>query len=301
MERARGLAATGAMVSQDEGSSPGMSRRTWARALLAANPELVPDGIAAVSRETGGGMAPARGVLPLAVRLALTLSARVVVIPPAPPWRHGRLERRHLSMERACWRREAPNRIPSAGQGLREWLTVHHLDRPHGGLAFKAPGDVHPWAGALPDEDWAKGHVPERLPSVAGLVEALRLVEGDGRAGLWGAGRMLAPALAGQYVRVRMRIAPGQEGRGAAVSKQRKGLEIEVAPFAHRLDQPSGRDRSARPLFQDVRRSEFAQPRRNEALDEHQPASQQSRTLTRRSRLDEQPAGGGAANGSAPA
>jgi transposase InsO family protein len=187
-----------------------------------------------VYSDNGIGMMPAPGRLPTGARVARGMGARVIFIPPAQPWRNGRLERFHWSMEREFWRTERPQRIAEARQGLVDWLNWYNEERPHQGLGGSAPGERHPSIHL--EQSMLDLRVPE-AHYTTGLVEAIRLVQNDGRVDL-GEGHCLhvSPLLGGQYVRVEFTV-PGPAA-GRVVYNRKRGEDIVVAVFAHELDRP---------------------------------------------------------------
>jgi len=93
---------------QGPGTAHGLGAEAWARA-AALGAGYAAGGVAErVYADNGMGMAPAFGALPRGARTALALGATLVFIPPAQPWRNGRLERFH-SRSRWC---AAPTTIP---------------------------------------------------------------------------------------------------------------------------------------------------------------------------------------------
>ena len=89
----------------------GVTDEMWAQALVVAMRHLY-GGETCLERvyaDNGIGIAPQFGLLPPAARLALHLGATLVFIPSGEPWRNGRLERFHWTMEREYFREERPS------------------------------------------------------------------------------------------------------------------------------------------------------------------------------------------------
>lgn len=255
----------------------------WAHALaVTVDHMLTPGGrqLRTLYLNNGAGVAPVSGTLPMAPRLALGLGARVVYIPPAQPWRNGRLERFHWTMETEYFRDSRPRSIDEAVVGLREWLNYFNADRPHSRLGNKAPGELA-MSSPLTDRDLRViGRSVARAP---GAVECLRLVMNDGTVELWGGQVLRVPRqLGGQYVRVRFTV-PGP-GRGEVIY-QAKGAHGEtVATFDHDLD-AIGRDPRS-PLVTGVRLVDFPDDvSDNQPRDEERCATLVSRIQRRPSRL----------------
>jgi hypothetical protein len=89
----------------------GLNTKTWARAILVAQKYLEDRPLHVVYSDNGMGRVPAFGTLPLAARTVLQIGARLTFIPPAQPWRNGRLENWHSRMEQEYWRISRPTSI----------------------------------------------------------------------------------------------------------------------------------------------------------------------------------------------
>lgn len=275
--------------AKDAAATPGLSTTTWATALMIARTWLC-GALRRVYTDNGVGMVPAQGTLPLAARLALREGATLVYIPPAQPWRNGKLERWHWTLEYEYWRAERPASVEAGLDGLTTWLNYFNHDRPHSQLAFKAPAEAARWDKRLPESYWTGLDVPKVLPPQAGTIEAIRLVDNQGTVDTWGYTLPLTPLLAGQFVRLVFTVT-GAVASGQVRYQQRKGLDILVATFEHTLD-ALGTPGRQHDLYRAVDMVEFAADvPANQRLDEEQWANQQSRTLKQRSRLEQRLAG----------
>lgn len=276
------IPARGIAPGEAPGVVPGFTGTTWARAVLVAQQYLSAGLLHAVYCDNAVGMAPALGVLPPAVRTVLAAGARVVFIPPRQPWRNGRLERVHWTLEREFFREEQPSSMAAALAGLTAFL---NLERPHMAFGYRAPGEVYPFARPLPDRFWAVP-VPQPRTPASGLVEAIRLVYTDGTVDTWGRRLRLSPALAGQYVRVQFTVTGGI-GPGRVLYHYAQGQEIEVATFEHGLDAP-GAGVTDWQLYRGASIVNNVEPRPSARLDGEGPAGRHSRVPERRSSGDRQ-------------
>ncbi len=270
----------------DDQAQPGMSTKTWARALALAHQHLCPAGLVNVYSDNGVGMVPAFGTMALAARTALKLGAKLIFIPPGEPWRNGGLERWHWTMESGYWRQDRPASTSEALTGLRDWINYYNTDRPHASLHRQAPADSQPWFQPLPEQYWTKLTIDEKLPPQAGIVEAVRMVYNSGIVELWGGQLLqLQPLLAGQYVRLRFNVS-GKVESGQVIYQQRKNQDILVARFNHTLD-ATGHGGPHWQLFHDVELLEFeGEVPPNQGLDQEREANRMSRVLKARSPLD---------------
>lgn len=273
--------ALGGPVSEGQ---RGLTAQHWAHALsLVVSQTLVPGGheLTTLYLDNGVGLAPAFGSLPLAPRLALALGAKVVFIPPAQPWRNGRLERFHWTLESEFFRDARPQSTAAALEGLVEWLNDDNTDRPHSRLGYRAPGELVTYAPLTVE---ALRPVGRNRPLATGMVECLRLVMNDGAVELWGAAELrVSPVLAGQYVRVRFPV-PGPAA-GEVISQLKGATETVVARFEHDLDAP-GRD-PKRSFVPGAKLFDFAdEVPKNQGLDEERDANRVSRRQRRPSKRD---------------
>ncbi len=188
--------------------------------------------------DNGIGLMPVNGHIPPALRYALANARTVVYIPPGQPWRNGRLERFHYSLQREFFFRERPSKVDACLQGLREYLNWYNHERPHRACGFITPSDRFP-VPLLP-EDWYEIDI-EPVESVGGLIECIRLVENSGRIRLWTEEIFVSDMLGGQYVRVQLWLSDGSGVMPGRVIWQRKrGEDIVVAELEHSLG--SGKD-----------------------------------------------------------
>jgi transposase InsO family protein len=263
------------------GGYVGFDTRTWALALWAAATHLCGRSLRRVYADNGVGLIPAFLTLPQATRLALALGATVVFIPPAQPWRDGRLERFHWSMEREFWRQERPARMEEALAGLVAWRNYYNRERPHAVFDYRSPHEEFGHAPLLEPGYWRTLVVPAQPRPVPGQVECLRMVANDGAVNLWGHALPTSPDLGGQYVRVVFNVT-GAHADGRVVWQGVKGTDLVVAQFAHRLDVP-GEGSQGEPLVLpgSVRPFPLPQLPRNERLHEEQWSNQQSRVARR--------------------
>lgn len=262
---------------------------SWARALNCALAHLLPEPTASmVYCDNGIGMAPAHGVLPHGARHVLAAGAALTYIPPGEPWRNGRLERFHWTMEREFWRIEMPRRQEDAINGLRDYLNYYNTQRPHSALGYKSPAEVAPWYKPLQGEWWAQD-APRYEQPVAGIVNAVRLVDNAGVIELWEGERLrVSPVLGGQYVRVEFRVT-GSHSAGRVVYNRKRGEDIVVATFSHWLDAHRKR---GQPLVDEAVNVDFDEKRvaANQLLDESQNDARLERIL-KRGRVRREPEG----------
>ncbi len=80
----------------------------------------------------GIGMTPVYGK---ALAFARTQAPSVVCIPQGQPWRNGRLERWHYTLQREFFYRERPTKIDECLESLRDYINWYNLERPHQGIA----------------------------------------------------------------------------------------------------------------------------------------------------------------------
>jgi transposase InsO family protein len=270
-----------------------LTAKSWGRALEVAARHLVPEKrIRLLYCDNGIGLAPAFGHLTQALRHALALGIRVVFIPPAEPWRNGRLERFHWSMEREYFRLSRPGTQDEACAGLIEWLNYYNTHRPHSALRHKAPADLAPWYRPLADGFW-NIEVPDHPQPVEGRVDAIRLVRNDGVIELWeGQGTRISSILAGQYVRVEFTVT-GRPSIGRIVYNRKRGEDIVVATFNHTLDAPGS---SGHWLVTNLVQVDFDDSRvpGNTLIDDTQLAAQRERVQKRGRGAGRQPRVGGA-------
>lgn len=206
--------------------------------------------------------------------------SQLIFIPPAQPWRNGRLERFHKTMDLEYWQFERPSSIEEGLDGLTDFLNYHNFDRPHSSLNFKAPADSFT-VKKLPARFWEKLALESEIKPQVGTVEVIRMVYNDGEVDLWGNSLYVSPLLAGQYVWVRFNVT-GSQSDGIVVFQTRKGEDNIIANFTHNLD-ASTRE----PLIGDVGLTDYLIERKpNQNLDEDQLAKQQSRILKRKSHLE---------------
>ena len=252
----------------------GVNENLWATALMAHYMYHSPTGtLHRVYTDNGVGMVPAFGHLPMPVKLALCWGARVCYMPPAPPWRNGRLERFHWTLARECWRVNRPTSIEVAERELVDYLNGYNHERIPSARAYNTPAStVDIPLDPLPYDFWheAAAAVPDimALPPIelSGTIDCIRFVDHQGVVKLWQGETMhLPPVLAGQYVRLEFWIARLDEpGVGRAIWRGREALV--VAEFTHRLG--LGYKQGER-LIGDVRLRGFvpADAPRNQAYD----------------------------------
>jgi hypothetical protein len=201
---------------------------------------LLPPGVAPKTLyvDNGVGLVPVMGVMTKALKFALSIFPRVVFIPPAQPWRNGRLERFHWTMEREYFSRERPSLLSDAVQGLVEYLNWYNRERPHTALGFGTPAarlGCDPSLIPLITVDALTNtvEVGEDFNPI-GHVEAIRMVEDRGKLTLFqDCDTIYLPdVLAGQYVRVQLFL----NGSGRVLWQRKKGDEpIVVADLVHHL------------------------------------------------------------------
>jgi transposase InsO family protein len=249
-------------------ASPGVHENLWSRAIAAHFKYHCPDAVLRrVYTDNGVGMVPAFGHLPHPVRLALLLGARVCYIPPGQPWRNGRLERFHWTMQREYWSRVQPKTIEAAEDGLVDYLNWYNHKRIHSSLGYEPPAKMYETPiEPLPKRYWEAVEYPREIDEVSGTIECARFVENEGVVELWqGDTLRLPPVLAGQYVRVEFDVntASSEPQIGRAIWRGRE--EIVVAEFSHLLGVGRGKSQN---LILDCVWREFSEAPRNEAYDE---------------------------------
>ncbi|MFN2200282.1 MAG: integrase core domain-containing protein [Caldilineaceae bacterium] len=254
---------------------------SWPAAIQMAHLLLPPgEGMERLYVDNGIGMVPAFGTLPQGARYALKYGARLVFIPPGQPWRNGRLERWHYTLEREYFRIEFPPSVKDALTGLHAYLNWYNTERPHSALQYKAPGDVFPWIKPMAEPPWLIEQ-PERIGPQEGIVEAVRLVNNDGTIALWQGGDIaFTDVLAGQFVRIQFQVS-GEPDIGRIVYTQRKNQELVVATFNHRLD-AGGQVKG--PLITDLVAVDFdpGVVPQNQNMDQSQLDSQKARIAKRK-------------------
>lgn len=207
----------------------------------------------------------------------------MIYIPPGEPWRNGRLERFHWTMETEYWRDERPSGIKEALDGLAEWLNYYNMERPHSSIGRKPPasrGTYQPVDAAMLQE------LPQRLPRQAGTVEAIRLVMPEGRSELWNGGEFrVSPYLTGAYVRVQLTV-PGP-AHGRVLYSPKRGVYVPVAIFSHLMDADPAPGPHT-PLVSEVEHVDFEAPPTNAGVDIERAANQRSRITKRESPLDKE-------------
>lgn len=128
----RGLAgaipAAAVCTPQNSTELPGLTASTWVRAIALAGRHLCPGGVRRVHMDNGIGLAPNSAGLPRSGRYALSLGATCVFNAPGQPWRNGRLERFHWTMDKEFWRDKMP---PTMAGGLTD-LTGSSRERLRG-------------------------------------------------------------------------------------------------------------------------------------------------------------------------
>jgi transposase InsO family protein len=220
--------------------APGVSVNSWINAIALAIKYLLPPGVTPKTLyvDNGVGLVPVLGVMTKALKYALSIFPRVVFIPPAQPWRNGRLERFHWTMEREYFARERPSLMSEALNGLVDYLNWYNRERPHTSLGFVPPvaklgcdPSLIPLIGlqALT----TPVQVGDDLNPI-GVVEAIRMVEDKGRLCLFQEADTiyLPDVLAGQYVRVQLFM----NGTGRVLWQRKKADEpIVVADLVHHL------------------------------------------------------------------
>jgi len=220
--------------------APGVSLNTWIHAIALAVTYMLPPGVEPKTLyvDNGVGLVPVMGVMTKALKFALSIFPRVVFIPPAQPWRNGRLERFHWTMEREYFSRERPSLLSAAVQGLVEYLNWYNRERPHTALGFGTPAarlGCDPSLVPLITVDALTNpvEVGEDFNPI-GHVEAIRMVEDKGKLTLFqDCDTIYLPdVLAGQYVRVQLFL----NGSGRVLWQRKKGDEpVVVADLVHHL------------------------------------------------------------------
>lgn len=200
------------------------------------------------------------------------IGARVCYLPPAQPWRNGRLERFHWTMTREYWATQKPKLREDAETGLVEYLNWYNHQRIHTALGFETPASVLLKGGAQvpqsPYEFWREAvrGVPSRRAleeaGLSGTIECIRLVGHEGIVKLWQSDTLrLPPILAGQYVRLEFDTKVGEGGIGRAIWRGKEA--IVVAEFTHRLSVGG-----TNPLIGDIRWRDFGAGKAHEDYDE---------------------------------
>ncbi len=263
-----------------EDNGVGVSSATWAQAINLAHTQLGTDGMKFLYSDNGVGIVPTRsGRLPLAARTVLSINARLIFIPPAQPWRNGRLENWHWRLESEYFREERPETMPAALDGLTNWINYYNNDRPHSSLGYRSPGEFADFKPQLASRYWTEQAAEPQPEPVAGVVEAIRLVYNSGAVDCWGHVLQLTPVLAGQFVRLVFFVTGEKDAPGYVLYSLHKGLYSTVATFKHNLDAAEGSHR----LFNSVEMVDFAdEPPTNQLLDMEQVENQMSRIMRRK-------------------
>lgn len=226
-----------------------VSSELYTRALALSVRHLGPMKMLTLDNGVGLAVDTRAGTLPQSVRWALHHGAAVTYIPPAQPWRNGRLERFHWTMEREFWVPAQPKTKDEAARKLQDWLNEYNMGRPHSALGFDPPAAHGPYAPL-------SGEVlrtPARLGPQAGTVRFIRLVETRGLIDCQGAVLRVHPMLAGQSVTVDCAVTPGEDGMGRVPWQPKKDLPSEVvATFRHRIERGGANVTEQAPLFDDV-------------------------------------------------
>lgn len=81
------------------------------------------------------GLVPAFGTFPQATRTALAAGARLVFIPPAQPWRNGRLERVHYTWETEFFQPSTARTLDDLLVEFVDWLNWYNEQPPTPALA----------------------------------------------------------------------------------------------------------------------------------------------------------------------
>lgn len=208
------------------------THRTIMQAITCSRKYLLNGGIIdRLYTDNGLGMMPVNGRIPPALSFALANAKTVVFIPPGQPWRNGRLERFHYTLQREFFHRELPKFTDLCIEGLRQYLNWYNHERPHQALAFQSPSDIFP-APTLEPDWW---EIPYELPEKpAGIVECIRMVDNEGRIRLWTEVVFVSDLLAGQYVRVQLFVGD-RNMPGRVIWQRKRGEDIVVAELEHSL------------------------------------------------------------------
>jgi len=249
-------------------ASPGVNENLWSKAIAAHFKYHCPDAqLKRVYTDNGVGMVPVFGHLPHPVKLSLLLGARVCYIPPGEPWRNGRLERFHWTMQREYWSQALPKTVEAAEQGLVDYLNWYNHKRIHSSLGYAAPAQMYETPIVpLPPRYWEDVEYPRQIEAVSGTIECMRFVQNEGIVELWQRDTLrLPPVLAGQYVRVEFDVDTASDAPQVGRVIWRGKEDLVVAEFSHLLGVGKGKSGS---LILDCLWREFSEVPRNEGYDE---------------------------------
>jgi transposase InsO family protein len=208
--------------------------------------------------DNGVGMCPVGGYTSQANRYAMKNGTRLVFIPPAQPWRNGRLENWHYRMDWEFFRRTEPETTYSETiEQFVYWLNYYNMERPHSSLSYKAPADLsiyHP----IELKDVTPARQYPRLDPQRGIIDAIRLCDHRGELEFWGGCNKLkvSDVFAGSYLRTRFYCEPDDLYQIGEVIWQggRNQEAITIATFNHNMDR---RENDETPLIYDVRLVDF--------------------------------------------
>jgi transposase len=227
-----------------------------------------------VKVDNGFGIVPTNGMTSQGMRHMMQHNTRILFIPPRMPWKNGRTERWHRTIQEEYWdiqraenarrNRENEGRI-SVNDVVNEyigWLNWYNVGRPHSGLrkvkamgefdqAFinelekkqrrniASPADLAPWyspleAGTLVNQQPRY----EEIGPQKGIVDCIRLVRNDGTINLWNEDTMKINALKGNFVRVRFIVEPDAKTQvGQIIWQEGRAHEpLVVGTFEHNID-----------------------------------------------------------------
>lgn len=278
------------VVAGVQQSLKSLSAAQWGYAFEFAGQHFGIPGPVKLYLDNGVGGVPSFGFLPSLVNRALSVGAEVTYIPPAEPWRNGRLERVHWSMEREYWRQEAHSSTKEALSGLADYINWHNTERPHTALRYQSPVSRAPW---IPITDFTLNNPKPQPDQVKGLITAIRLVDNKGIFNLWQRDDvLLTKTLAGHYIRMTFGIDQSLNWPQVAsiVYNRSKEEPIPVAYAMHSLGDPN---RSARnPIVHDLAFVDMApdeEPSGNQRVNDMQYDAMRERILKRRRVTPDEP------------
>jgi transposase InsO family protein len=231
----------------------------YIHAIQKANKHLLDGKTAtALMSDNGVGVCPMGGWTAQANRYAMKNGTRIVFIPPAQPWKNGRLENWHYRMDKEFFQRVEPETTYTETiEQFTYWLNFYNMERPHSSLEYKAPADksvYHP----IELRDITPAREYPRLDPQRGIIDAIRLCNHRGELEFWGGCNKLqvSEVFAGSYLRTRFYCEPDDMTQIGEVIWQggRNQEPITIATFSHNMDR---RDNNEMPFIYNVRLVDF--------------------------------------------
>jgi transposase InsO family protein/transposase len=240
-----------------------------------------------VQMDNGIGVVPVNGWTTTAMRYMMKQGVRITYTPPRMPWKNGRVERFHRTLEEEYFdlarldqqrRKEKGVALLTADElieGYIGWVNFYNMGRPHTGLELRdkdgnvkvrdgkpmrnktlAPAEIYPLYSPVKVEDVVNIQpVYENIGAQAGIIDAIRLVRNDGTIQLWGEDWFKINSLKGNFVRVRFILEPNSgEQFGQIIWQEGRGKEpLVVGSFNHHMD----RKHSQKNLVENIKLERF--------------------------------------------